>query len=137
MLWLSLSASCKHMCCGAQDVKSSVKLGQMPSYELHQVSLLNCRGYRMEHQPLPRGDCESDHTTDDELSKPQCSAQGLNAAMCNALRRAGWVPFPGGRWMSCDYTAAAAGRVCQAELATIELELQPPASALLVLKCHG
>ena len=57
--------------------------------------------------------------------------------MRNALLRAGWLPFPGGRLLSCDYAGAAAGQLCQAELAAVELEAQPPADMLLVLRHHG
>lgn len=57
--------------------------------------------------------------------------------MRNALFRAGWLPFPGDRLMSCDYTAALAGLIGQAAVVTLELEVQPPSGVLLVLRHHS
>ncbi len=62
--------------------------------------------------------------------------QGLTAAVRNRLRLAGWTPSVGGRLMSCDYTAVAAGQTCQAEVVDCGLELLGPASAMLVVKHH-
>lgn len=61
----------------------------------------------------------------------------MKVGMRNALLRAGWLPFPGDRLMSCDYTAAPAGLIGQAEVVTLELEVQPPSSVLLVLRHHS
>ena len=62
--------------------------------------------------------------------------QGLTAAVHNHLRLAGWTSFVGGKLMSCDYTAVAAGQTCQAEVVQCAVELLGPASAMLVVTSH-
>ena len=62
--------------------------------------------------------------------------QGLTAAVRNRLRLARWTPFVGGRLMSCDYTAVAAGQTCQAEVVDCGLELLGAGSAMLVIAHH-